>query len=288
MTYDLGGGVNLDHFVQDRDRKPAAATVTLVVTRPDGTTVTPAISSPTLGDYRAETVLLDQVGPWSYVWNVTGAIIDRISGDFTVADPGPPPYAGLQVVKSSLGKITNDDRDDLIASSAQASSRMIDERTGRRFYLDDEPSARVFTGSRAMWDRYLGAYVIAVDDIGDAAGLVIEVGSSAIGAWSPVTGYRLGPDNALARGRAVTTLIMPTGWAPGLWGWELRVTARWGWPAIPAQIAEAGRLLAARLYRRKDSPQGVLGSAEWGVARVSRFDPDVESLIAPFILAGFA
>jgi hypothetical protein len=44
------------------------------------------------------------------------------------------------------------------------------------------------------------------------------------------------------------------------------------------------RLLAARFYRRKDSPQGVLGNAEWGFARVSRVDPDVEALISPFLI----
>jgi hypothetical protein len=42
-----------------------------------------------------------------------------------------------------------------------------------------------------------------------------------------------------------------------------------------------------RLFRRKDSPEGVTGSAEWGVVRLSRRDPDVWVLIEPYILPGF-
>jgi hypothetical protein len=64
---------------------------------------------------------------------------------------------------------------------------------------------------------------------------------------------------------------------------RVRVTARWGWPSVPDGVAQAAALLAARLYRRKDSPEGVLGSSEWGAVRVARFDPDVEGLIAPYI-----
>ena len=97
-----------------------------------------------------------------------------------------------------------------------------------------------------------------------------------------VDDVELGPDNAAAQGRPATYLWSTVGWVPT--SGRLRVTARWGWPAVPDQVVEAAKLLAVRLYRRKDSPQGVLGSSEWGVTRVSAVDPDVEALICPFVV----
>ncbi|MFC8456442.1 hypothetical protein ACFUJ0_06100 [Streptomyces sp. NPDC057242] len=67
----------------------------------------------------------------------------------------------------------------------------------------------------------------------------------------------------------------------------MRVGTRFGWPAVPDDITEAALIQAARLYRRKDSPEGVTGSAEWGVVRLSRRDPDVWNLIDPYVLPGF-
>jgi hypothetical protein len=39
---------------------------------------------------------------------------------------------------------------------------------------------------------------------------------------------------------------------------------------------------AARLYKRRRSPEGVAGFAEFGVVRVSRVDPDVAELLKPY------
>jgi hypothetical protein len=49
---------------------------------------------------------------------------------------------------------------------------------------------------------------------------------------------------------------------------------------------QATLIQAARLYRRKDSPEGVTGSAEWGVVRLPRIDPDVSALIKDLTLPG--
>ena len=65
------------------------------------------------------------------------------------------------------------------------------------------------------------------------------------------------------------------------------MTAQFGWPAVPDDIHEAALILASRLYKRKDSPEGIIGSAEWGVRNLSRRDPDVWNLIEPYIIPGF-
>lgn len=200
-------------------------------------------------------------------------------GDFTDL------YTDLVTVKSALGKASADDRDELISAAIMAASRMIDARTGRRFYLDDVASARVFpTHGRTFWDGV--QYQLLVDDLGDTSSLVVETGSNTTNTWAALTGYDTGPANAILQGRPVTVLALNTAWPTG--STIVRVTGRWGWPAVPAEVALAAQLLAARLYRRKDSPQGVIGNAEWGAVRVARVDPDVEALIAHLILPGFA
>jgi hypothetical protein len=48
-------------------------------------------------------------------------------------------------------------------------------------------------------------------------------------------------------------------------------------------ISEVALLQATRLFRRKDAPFGVVGVADFGSVRISRLDPDVREMLAPFI-----
>ncbi len=191
-------------------------------------------------------------------------------------------YTTTLLVKKALGKITDDDRDELIEDAVESASRMIDDRCGRHFYLDATATARTYQlASRS----YLAAsgYAVVIDDIGSDDGLVVETGSGAT--WATLDAYLPAPDNALARGRPINTLTAVESWGGAT---AVRVTARWGWPAVPRSVQKAALLLALRLYRRKDSPQGVITSPDWGAVRVSRIDPDVEALIASYVIPGFA
>ncbi|KJS60694.1 hypothetical protein VM95_19760 [Streptomyces rubellomurinus] len=174
-------------------------------------------------------------------------------------------------------------RDSLLAKALSAAARSIDASCGRRFYLDAAATARTYNPNGRVLAADGGERLI-VDDLGDTAGLLVEAGTG--GVWTAITGYETGPDNALVRGRPVTALVMPAGtWGSG--STRVRVTARWGWPAVPDDVVQATLIQAARLFRRKDSPEGVTGSAEWGVVRLSRRDPDVWALIEHYILPGF-
>ena len=66
-------------------------------------------------------------------------------------------------------------------------------------------------------------------------------------------------------------------------GFWYRVTASWGWPAVPAQVEQAAQMLASRLFARQNSPLGV--AAGDIPIYVSRHDTDVRALLAPFISA---
>jgi hypothetical protein len=192
-------------------------------------------------------------------------------------------YSDLATVKLMLG-VTDTARDTLISRALTSASREIDRKTSRRFWLDASASARVYNPFERVVRDDRGELLLT-DDIGSLTGLVVEVGMT--GSWTALTEYETHPDNALAKGEPVTGILLPT----GHWGSDrtrVRVTARWGWPAVPDDIEQAARMLAARLYRRKDSPEGVAGSAEWGLVRVPRLDPDVAALIEPFELPGFS
>lgn len=197
-------------------------------------------------------------------------------------------YASLATLKLSLNIETSDtSRDTLLNQALTAASRAIDSATGRRFWQDPSATQRIYNPrGRIVCDDQ--GETLLVDDIGNTTGLIVETGPAA-GPWTAVTGYETTPDNAIADGRAITGLLRPN----SIWTWQrgsttrIRVTALHGWPAVPDDIAQAALIQASRLYKRKDSPEGVMGSAEWGVVRLSRRDPDVWNLIEPFILPGF-
>ncbi|MCY0962981.1 phage gp6-like head-tail connector protein [Streptomyces sp. H27-H5] len=192
-------------------------------------------------------------------------------------------YADLGTLKRQLGLDDDDDsRDASLEQALNTASRSIDKMTGRRYWLDAEPVARVYRphGRTVVED---GGTALVVDDIGSTSGLVVETGSAA--AWSVVTTWETLPDNALVVGRPVTALLRSGGWGSGTS--RVRVTARFGWPAVPDEVVQATLIQANRLFKRKDSPEGVTGSADWGVVRLSRRDPDVWNLIEPYVLPGF-
>lgn len=190
-------------------------------------------------------------------------------------------YGDIATLKNRLGiEATDDSRDGSLTSALGAASRGIDRACGRRFWLDEEPIQRTFNPRARVAHQDDGALLL-VNDIGSTDGMVVESGATA------VTGYETSPDNALLDGQPITGLLLVN----GSWGSatnRIRITARFGWPAVPDDIGEAALIQAARLYRRKDSPEGVTGSAEWGVVRLSRRDPDVWNLIEPYVLPGFA
>lgn len=235
---------------------------------------------------------------YTYVWQVPAdtaqgfytAVLDGTAGaspveiEIEVFVTALPVYLGLDELKDSV-HITDNDRDRALARALAAASRSIEATTGRRFWLDAEPSARVINPRGRVFRDDDGEHLL-IDDLGAVQGLVVEVGRGA--AWTDITSsVEAEPTDALATLRPVTSLLrIGSGWPSGA-GQRVRVTERWGWPQTPDPVVQATGIWAARLFKRKDSPEGVLGSAEWGVVRLTRKDPDVYGLIEPFILPGF-
>lgn len=184
-------------------------------------------------------------------------------------------YTTLAVLKASLG-ITDTNDDTALGVAITAASRAIDQHTGAQFFTTTE--ARLYEPA--------DGYSVWVDPFTTTSGLVVKTGTNGtypttINA-ADVTPW---PYNAPSKDGAYCKLQVATGFLPAaMWGRPtVQVTATWGYGSVPSAVAEACRLKAARLFRRKNSPEGVAGSSEFGVVRISRFeDPDVAMLLAPY------
>jgi len=192
-------------------------------------------------------------------------------------------YTTLAAVKAAL-RISDSTDDTLIEGSVEAASRLIDGYTLRNFYQSGTV-ARLFTAPDPLY--------CPIDDIAGTA-VTIQTSTQANGTFDvtfTVTDYQLEPLNssldgipwAFDRIRAVGDYAFPM--VSANFGEQalVKVTALFGWPAVPKAIEQATILQAARHFKRYDSPLGVAGFGDFGVVRVSRFlDPDVQMLVEPY------
>lgn len=187
-----------------------------------------------------------------------------------------PRYVELETVRRAVNIREGDDihDDDLLFSAILAAEQQIDGWCGRPFTLDAAVSARTY--------RPTGFEYLFVGDIATTDGLIVETGGLA-GEWSPLT---IDSDfylDTAPDGRPSNVLVSASRWPEQAYR-TVRVTARWGWLEVPAVVRHAAQIQAVRLFKRKDSPEGVAG---WDIAgaavRVARLDPDVTELLRPYM-----
>ena len=192
-------------------------------------------------------------------------------------------YTTLAAVKAAL-RISDATDDTLIENSVDAASRLIDGYCMRNFYSVGT-ATRLFTAPDPLY--------CPIDDIAGTA-ITIQTSTQANGTFDvtfTTTDYQLEPLNANLDGipwafdriRAVGDFAFPM--VSASFGEQalVKVTAVFGWPAVPKAIEQATILQAARHFKRYDSPLGVAGFGDFGVVRVSRFlDPDVQMLVEPY------
>lgn len=186
-----------------------------------------------------------------------------------------PDYATLAELKSYL-RIQHTDDDVFLALWVTATSRNVDDFCHRQFGQVAAPEARTYP---SVWDRHQAKYIVEIDDLMTTVGLTVAAASTG----AAVTAYKLGPANALLKGKPYEQLTTTAV------GGDLVVTASWGWTpgsAGPTQ-AKAGLLLqAARLAARRDSPFGIAGSptvpGSSEIRLLAQLDPDFRTTLAPF------
>lgn len=171
-----------------------------------------------------------------------------------------------------------------LALAIAAASRAIDRLCGRQFGKLSAAAPRYYG---ARWDVRRGLWRVPIDDLMTATGLVVDYDAAADESYSsPITAYTLGPRNAAADGRPWVDLTVKATSAAqpaGLVG-EVRITALWGWTAIPEAIEQACLLQASRLFARRNSPYGIAGSADQGseLRLLAKVDPDVQVALRPY------
>lgn len=198
-----------------------------------------------------------------------------------------PDYASVAEL-AALVRIDDAIDDAQLALAVSTASRMIDGPAGcgRQFGQVASAEARYYT---ARWDRRLVRWVVDIDDLMTATGLAVAVDALGDGTYADAidvayTGLR--PGNAAPKGEPWTSLsVLPTSPVqPCTRAESVRVTARWGWTAVPTTIKQATLLQASRLLARRDAPFGVAGSPEAGseVRLLARLDPDVAVAVSPY------
>lgn len=177
---------------------------------------------------------------------------------------------------------------ELLERALNATSRSIDKFCGRRFWQDAAVVAREY--------RPRDETVVFLDDISTETGLVVATDTTGDGSFTTTwlsTDYQLEPRNAD---------VVAAGSSGDAFAWwqitaidnetfpvhdhraTLRVTAKFGWSAVPVEVEDACLMKAAKLFRRKDSPDGIRGFSEFGPVRISRFeDPDVADLLENYM-----
>jgi gp6-like head-tail connector protein len=184
-------------------------------------------------------------------------------------------YASLDELKDHLEIELDEDADDtLLTLALSAASAMVDRYTKRRFTKDVELTSRVYS----TYQRE----VVTTDDIADDDELEIRTddGSNTFATVLDADDFTLEPVNASADGQPWTQ-IYSEAWPRRLRN-GVKVTAHFGWAAVPDEVKQATLIQAARIFKRKDSPFGVAGSPEAGseLRLLARLDPDVEQLLA--------
>lgn len=283
-TRDVGDRPNLRYEARNAEGTLTAATVVLTVTDPTGDVTTPTVTNPGTGLYDAA-FTLTEAGLWRWVWTVSGAVVDVQYGDVLAANPGPGTYATLPQLRARIN-VSAGDRDPFLQSALNAAARGFDRDTGRNpggFELAAAVSQRHFSVARnVVYDRGSGRYKLMVDEIGSLTGLIVETGGDST--WTAVTDYRVEPRTSPGDRQPVTALSRLSGWGCD----EVRVTALWGWPVTPDDVAEAVLIGAHRLYLRKDTPEGIKSGGEFGAVRLSRVDPDYQRIAQSYSLPGIA
>ena len=233
MSYRVGQQVALSTVVEV-DGVPTDATMSLTVTKPDGSTVSPAINHDGVGLY-SSSVLADQMNFWSYSWFSSGAAVGRDDGQFYVTSSALR-VVSLEEVKAHLNKdpeLHDDDAE--LEDTIDAAQDMIVAKIGPVL-------PTVYTETRPGGDAFVlltHRPVLSITTVSENA----DYGTPTIvapGGWKLEAGT-----GVLTR---LSTREQPQLWAGGYSGVDVTYTA--GLNPVPANIRMATRELVAHLWRQ--------------------------------------
>ena len=224
---------------------------------------------------------------WLVIWNDPddkqsfpndGYIIVHITPDLGVVIPAV--YCQPEEVKKMLTLSNTTFADGEILPAVLAASQGVNDICGRDFHL-------AASTDTSMFYRPSTATSIVVDDLVSVTSLFTDQDSDGEfeREWDLDTEFFLWPLNAAARGRPYTQITLNSYrasvgfpfWAPR----SVKVTGKFGWPALPAFLPTATRILASRLIKRmREAPFGIVtvGLDVGSAVRIGRSDPEIMGL----------
>lgn len=197
-----------------------------------------------------------------------------------------PDYCTAAELKTHL-RIADTDDDTPLGIAITAASRAVDRATSRQFGSTSSQS-RYYVHDGAVYGRTKRP-LIAIDDVQTTSGLTVVVDNDNDATYELTLtnddDFDLWPFNAALNGVPWTHLILREGSsvlaAFPIYERSIKVTASFGWTAVPASVKQATLIQAARFFQRRESPYGVAGSPDLGseMRLLDRLDPDVATLL---------
>lgn len=196
-------------------------------------------------------------------------------------------YVDKEDLKGMIG-LSGTSQDDNLDNAINASSRLIDQMTGRHFYKSESVQVKYFNTDNP--------YYLDTPDIAHTTGLIVQLDTTDDGTYDTTltldTDFYLKPLNVVDMegdyDLPFSTLVILDKRSSERFDPDIvknvKITAIWGFNRIPDAIKQACLLQSSRLWKRKDSPFSTYGSSEVGERELfQKMDPDAKTLIQPYI-----
>ena len=188
-------------------------------------------------------------------------------------------YCSLMEIKERLwpeGANTDSISDLMLGNMITATSRLIDDICNRRFYTTAADETRYFTTQDSE-------YLFPDLDIISITSIAVDYNAGRTYSTTlATTDYDLLPDNAALDGKPYSYIrIAPLGEeAFPTHQKGIKIIGKFGWSAVPAAVREACLIQVERVWKRKDSPFGIISNPVGGDMRlIEKLDPDVQVLL---------
>lgn len=264
-----------------------ATTVTLVVTDPTGAAASYTQANgdfthtPSTGLYSKD-IACTTAGTWQYVWIGTGTASDVVAGTWTVEDTELQSlYCTPAMLKNRTGIDADDSNDDVeILGACRAVARWIDKRYCQRHFYR-------ITATRTF--EATDPYCLKIPDLVSVT--TFKTDNDGDGTfettWS-ASDYELLCTNVLTEVEdwpydeinVVGQYQLPVlcGSTRGVRRHRVQITGVWGWPAVPASVTQAAKILSSDYLKLGSMAFGVAGYGEYGAVRARMSNPAMEML----------
>jgi len=233
LLREIGTQIQLSTVVKDLTGTAVnTPTVTMAVTKPDGSTVTPSVTNTASGGLYTAQVTPDQAGLWLYKWTAAGAVTSVQSDQFTVVASQRALVASMEEFKNELNRTDSFDDADL-------RSRLVSATDWVEGVIGGPLSVQTFTEQvNVCGDTIVPIYrpLVSVTSLTPDLGTPID-------STGYVTDARLG--------------IIRLRWALGYWTFYTLVY-RAGLTVVPERHKEAGLIVAKHLWQTRNGGGGRL------------------------------